>query len=100
VNLKSQFKGQWEITTSTVLIHSVFLVKLSLTFSRFQSSLGIGVIDEYLQYSPAYYTNGGYVYDFYLMCQKDCFGEGDTIGYGIDWNREEQFITINGVRSK
>jgi hypothetical protein len=75
-------------------------VKHSLTFHRHHKSLGIGVIDEYLQYSPAYYTNEGYAYDFYLMRQMDFFGEGDTVGYGIDWNREEQFVTINGVRRK
>jgi hypothetical protein len=76
------------------------LVKRSLTIHRLSASLGIGVTDEYLQYSPSQYTNIGYVHDFYLMRQYEVFEEGDTVGYGIDWNSKEQFITKNGVRRK
>lgn len=58
----------------------------------------IGVIDEFLQYRPAYYSDTGYVHDLFLTWEVDCFKEGDTVGYGIDWKRKQQFVTVNGVR--
>jgi hypothetical protein len=44
--------------------------------------LSIGVIDKYLQYSPAYYSNDGYVHNLRLKMQTDVFGDGDTVVTG------------------
>ncbi|KAL2809652.1 hypothetical protein BJX63DRAFT_350326 [Aspergillus granulosus] len=62
-----------------------------------QESLAIGVIDKHMMYNPAYYTDTGYVHDLFLMSEHRGFTQGDTVGFGVDWVRKEQFITMNGV---
>jgi hypothetical protein len=34
------------------------------------------------------------------MRQVDRYGKGDTVGYGLDWDNDEAFVTINGRRRK
>ncbi|KAL4876354.1 hypothetical protein BJY04DRAFT_200071 [Aspergillus karnatakaensis] len=58
----------------------------------------IGATDEFQNYFPARYSNTGYVYDLFSQCQARCFRAGDTVGYGIDWRRQEHFFTYNGER--
>jgi Ser-tRNA(Ala) deacylase AlaX len=65
---------------------------------RIQDSLAIGVTDERMVYAPSYYTDTGYVHDLFLMSERRGFRKGDTVGYGIDWERKQQFIMLHGVR--
>jgi hypothetical protein len=71
-----------------------------LTVCRLRKSLGIGFADEFLQYAPAYYTDDGYAHDHFLMRQVDRYGKGDTVGYGVDWDNDVAFVTVNGNRRK